>query len=205
MVSQPTPGDPVYTVKSIAGGRTRVLHRNLLLPLQGEIRQEIGMRGEGISGSEDEEEGGDQMPKVARAPYGRPRGTTGSKASPSQQRETSGKDTSAGLSGQKTHSLLVSPFSPEHMSGDEDSSEDEVYTDSFTLHTTASDSTTASSVHHQWKTIVVYSLLILVQQKVILPLICPILRGPHNLIRQQIVFLPNSPVILILVIEFHTI
>ena len=138
-----TPGVPVYTVKSVAGGRTWVLHRNLLLPLQGRIRQEGGMRGEGISGSEDEEEGGDKMPKVARAPRGRPRGTTRPKTSPSQQREASGKDASADLSGQKTHSLLASPSSPQHMSGDEDISKDEVYMDSFTSHTTASDSTTA--------------------------------------------------------------
>ena len=42
MVDQPTPGVPVYVVKSIAGGRPRVLHRNLLLPLQGRIREESG-------------------------------------------------------------------------------------------------------------------------------------------------------------------
>ena len=39
VVDQPTPGVPVYVVKSIAGGRPRVLHRNLLLPLQGRLRQ----------------------------------------------------------------------------------------------------------------------------------------------------------------------
>ena len=111
VVGQPTPGVPVYTVKSVAGGRTGVLHRNLLLPLQGRIRQEEGMRGEGISDSEDEEEGGDGMPKVARAPHGNPRGTTRPKASPSQQREASSKDASADLSGQKPHSLLASPSS----------------------------------------------------------------------------------------------
>ena len=33
VVDQPTPGVPVYAVKSIAGGRPRVLHKNLLLPL----------------------------------------------------------------------------------------------------------------------------------------------------------------------------
>ena len=38
VVDQPTPGVPVYVVKSIAGGRPRVLHRNLLLLLQGRIR-----------------------------------------------------------------------------------------------------------------------------------------------------------------------
>ena len=101
------------------------------------------MWGEGISDSEDEVEEGERMPKVARAPRGRPRGTTKPKASPSHQRETSSKDTSADLSGQKPHSLLASPSSPEHMSGDEDSSEDEVYTDSFTSHTMASGSTSA--------------------------------------------------------------
>ena len=139
MVGQPTPGFPVYTVKSVVGGRTRVLHRNLLLPLQGRVKQEGGMREEGISGSEDEEEGEDEKCKVARAPCRRPRRTTRPKTSPSQQRDTSDKDASTDMSSQKTHSLLASPFSPEHMSGDEDSSEDEVYTDSFTSHTTASD------------------------------------------------------------------
>ena len=111
VVSQPIPGVPVYTVKSVAGGRTRILYRNLLLALHGSIRKEGGMRGEGISGSEYEEEGGDEMPKVARAPCERPRDTTRPKASPSQQSEASSKDASADLSGQKTNSLLASPSS----------------------------------------------------------------------------------------------
>ena len=64
------PGVPVYTVKSVAGGRTRVLHRNLLLPLQCRVRQQSGTEGEGISYSEDEEEGRDDMPNMARAPRG---------------------------------------------------------------------------------------------------------------------------------------
>ena len=41
-VGQPTPGVPVYTVRSVAGGRTRVLHRSLLLPLQGRVRWQGG-------------------------------------------------------------------------------------------------------------------------------------------------------------------
>ena len=49
------------------------------------------------------------------------------------------------------------------------------------------------SVHQQWKTIVMYSLLILVQLQVYLPLICPILRAPHNLIRQQISVFTQQP------------
>ena len=47
---------------------------------------------------------------------------------------------------QKPHALLGSPSSPEHMSGDEGSSEDELYTYSFTSHSTASGSTTADSL-----------------------------------------------------------
>ena len=101
------------------------------------------MKGEGISDSEDEEEGGDEIAKVARAPHGRPRRNTRPKASPSQQREASGKDASADLSEQKTPSLLAVAPSPEHMSGDKSSSEEEVYTDSLTSHTTASGSTSA--------------------------------------------------------------
>ena len=42
VVDHPTPGVPVYTVKSVAGGRTRVFHRNKLLPLQGRIRKKMG-------------------------------------------------------------------------------------------------------------------------------------------------------------------
>ena len=101
------------------------------------------MRGEGIPGSEDEEEGGDEMPKVARAPCRRPRGTTRPKTSPSQQRGPLVRMPLLTCLEQKTHSLLAGPSSPEHMSGDEDSSKDEVYTDPFTSHTTASGSTTA--------------------------------------------------------------
>ena len=153
VVGQPTPGIPVYTVQGVAGGRTRVLHRNLLLPLQGRVRQQGGIKGEGISGSEDEEEGGDEMPKVARAPQGRPRRSTKPKASPTQQREASGKDASADLesgasvsrllSKQKDHFLLAAPSFPEPMTGDDDSSEEEVYPDSLTSHTISSGSTTA--------------------------------------------------------------
>ena len=76
VVGQPTPGIPVYSVKCITGGKTKVLHRNLLLPLEGRIRQTGGSVEEGVTDSEEEEEGGAVMPKVARVPKGRPRVTT---------------------------------------------------------------------------------------------------------------------------------
>ena len=137
VVGKPTPGVPVYRIKSVASGRTRVPHRNLLLPLQGRVRQPGGTEGEDISGLEEEEEGRDEMPKVARAPRERPRRTTKPKASPTQQKEAFlVKDASADLK----DSLITTPSSPESISGDEDDSEEEMY-DSPTSHTTASDST----------------------------------------------------------------
>ena len=72
VVDQSTPGVPVYVVKSIAGGRPRVLHRNLLLPLQGRIRQEGGTGEESSPDSESESE----TCEAARTTCGRPRGTS---------------------------------------------------------------------------------------------------------------------------------
>ena len=69
VVDQPTPGIPVYVVKSIAGGRPRVLHRNLLLPLQGRLRQE-GATGEENNPDSDSE---GEAPEPPQAPHGRPR------------------------------------------------------------------------------------------------------------------------------------
>ena len=76
VVGQPTPGVPVYTVKRVAGGKTKVLHRNLLLSLQGRIRQTDETVEEGITDSDEEEGGRTMMPTVARVPKGSPRVTT---------------------------------------------------------------------------------------------------------------------------------
>ena len=108
VVGQPTPGVPMYTVKGVAGGKTRVLKNNLLLPLQERVRQQCGIKGECISDSEDEEEGGDEMLKVSRAPQGRPRRGTKPKASPTQQKEASKKDASADLESGFSDSRLLS-------------------------------------------------------------------------------------------------
>ena len=132
VVGQPTPGAPVYTVKRIAGGKTKVLYRNILLPLQGRIRQTGETVEEGVTDSDEEEEGRAVMLKVARVPMGSPRVTTKPQDSPTPA------DPNA--------SSLTDSSPPESVSGDEDSNgeDDLVYnTDSLTSHTTASSSTSA--------------------------------------------------------------
>ena len=132
MVGQPIPGVPVYTVKRVAEGKTKVLHRNLLLPLQGRIRQTGETVEEGVTDSDEEEEGRAVMPKVARAPKGSPRVITKPQVSPTPA------DPNA--------SSLIVPSPSESISGDEDSNgeDDLLYNnDSLTSHTTASSSTSA--------------------------------------------------------------
>ena len=68
VIGQPNPGIPVYEVKSVTGGRTRVLHCNLLLPLQGRLRQQGGQEGEDPQGCEVEEEEDSGLPGVPKAP-----------------------------------------------------------------------------------------------------------------------------------------
>ena len=96
-MDQPTPGIPVYVVKSIAGSRPRVLHRNLLLPLQGRLRQE------GATKDDSDSEG--EASDTPKATCGRPR-----RATPIKKRDVP--------------SLTRLP-SPKHMTEDGDSSEDE--------------------------------------------------------------------------------
>ena len=126
VVDQPTPGVPVHAVKSIVGGRPRVLHRNVLLPLQGRIIQEDGVGEEDSSDSESE----DETPEVARAPSRRSRRTAKPHVDPTQL-----VNTPAVLS-EETHSKLSSPSSPGTMSGDEDSTECEEYATPLTSDTT---------------------------------------------------------------------
>ena len=133
VVGQPTPGVPVYTVKSLAGGKTTVLHRNLLLPLQGRIRQEGETVEDGVTDSDEEEEGRAVRPKVARAPKGSPRVTTKPQGSPTPAEPSA--------------STLTDHSPPESSSGDEDGNGEEKITyntDSLTSHTTASSSTSAN-------------------------------------------------------------
>ena len=87
---------------------------------------------EGVTDSDEEEEGRAVIPKVARAPKGSPRVTTKPQHSPTPAEPSSSSLTDLSL--------------PESISGDEDSNgeDDLVYnTDSLTSHTTASSSTSA--------------------------------------------------------------
>ena len=125
VVDQPTPGIPVYTVKSLAGGQTKVLHRNLLLPLQGRLRQEGKTVGEGVTDSEEEEEEKAVTPCVTRAPKGGPTNT------PKPQDDLTPVEAEASrMAVLSFHSL------------DGDSNEENAY-DSLTSHTTVSSSTSA--------------------------------------------------------------
>ena len=124
VVDQPTPGIPVYTVKSLAGGQTKVLHRNLLLPLQDRLRQEGETMGDGATDSEEEEER-DVTPCVTRAPKGGPRNI-----SKPQDDLTPVESEASSVADLSFHSL------------DGGSNEENVY-DSLSSLTTASSSTSA--------------------------------------------------------------
>ena len=101
------------------------------MPLPGRIRQAGGSVDKGITDSDEEEEGGGVMPKVARASKERPRVTTKLQASPDPV------DPNA--------SSMIIPSPSESLSGDKDNNgeDDLYYTDSLTSHTTASNSISA--------------------------------------------------------------
>ena len=125
VVDQPTPGIPVYTVKYLTGGQTKVLHRNPLLPLQGRLRQEGETVGKGVTDSEEEEEEKAVTPCVARAPKGGPTNTL---------------EPQDDLTPVESEASLITDLS--FHSVEEDSNEENAY-DSLTSHTTVSSSTSA--------------------------------------------------------------
>ena len=126
-------------MKCIAGGRTRVLHCNLLLPLQGRIRQQGGQVVEDPLGPEEEEDEEDSgLPGVPQTPQVSARKRPASpQEKPTQHRETSGQDASVDLKSKDSPDFRLLPESLPTIN----SSDEEIYTDSLTSHTTASDST----------------------------------------------------------------
>ena len=132
-----------------------MLHHNLLLPLQGRLRQQDGQEGEEPQGPEEEEEEEDSgLPGVPKAPQVRTRKRPASpQEKPTQHMEASRQDASADLKSKASSDFRVLPDSLLTM----DSSDDEVYTDPLTSHTTVSDSTIGNltspwvQFHAGWK------------------------------------------------------
>ena len=154
VIWQPSPSISVYEVKSVAGVRTRVLHCNLLLPLQGRLRQPGGQEVEAPQGPEEEEEEDSGLPGVPKTPQVRTEKRPGSpQEKPTQHMEASRQDASADLKSKDSSDFRLMPESLLPV----DSSDDEVYTDSLTSHTTASDSTIGNltsplcQYHPGWK------------------------------------------------------
>ena len=141
VIEQPNPGIPVYKVKCIAGGRSRVLHCNLLLPLQGRLRQSEGQVGIDTPDPEEEEEEDSRLPGAPQTPQAQ----VGKGPSPPQTKPTKPTPPSEAskqdASDESSRKSSTSKHVPERLLT-LDSSDDEVYTDSLTSHTTASDSTT---------------------------------------------------------------
>ena len=124
----------MYKVESVAWGRTRVLHRNLLLPLQGRIRQPGRQEVEDIQSPEEEKDEDSGMPGVPRAR----RKYVSSQSKPTQHGEASEQDASADLKSKGSSDFRQLS---DMLHNEESSKEEELYTDCLTSHTTASDTT----------------------------------------------------------------
>ena len=139
VIGQPNPGMPVYEVKSVAGGRTRVLHQSLLLPLQGRVRQQGGQEVKGPQSPEEEEEEESGIPGMPKAPQVKSgKRHVSPQAKPTQHMEASSQYASADLKSRDSSDFRLLPH---RLLSEDSSEEDEVCTDSLTSHTTASDST----------------------------------------------------------------
>ena len=120
-------------------GRTRVLHRNLFLPLQGRIRQPGGQEVVDLQSPEEEENEDSGKPGVPRAPQVRARRRNVSPQSkPTQHMETSDQNASADLKSKGSSDFRQLS---DMLHSEDSSEEEELYTDSLTSHTTASDTT----------------------------------------------------------------
>ena len=139
VIGHPNPGIPVNKVESVTGGRTRVLHRNLLLPLQGRIRQPGRQEVEDLQSPEEEEDEDSGMLSVPMALQVRARRRNVSPQSkPTQHMVASEKNASVDL---KPKGSSDSRQLSDMLHSEESSEEEELYTDSLTSHTTTSDTT----------------------------------------------------------------
>ena len=115
-----------------------MLHCNLLLPLQGRLRQQSGQEGEDPQGPEEEGEEDSGLHGMPKAPQVKARKRPASpQEKPTQHMEVSMQDASADLKSKASPDFRVLPDSLLTT----DNSDNEIYTDCLTSHTTASDST----------------------------------------------------------------
>ena len=110
-----------------------------MLCLQGRVRQQGGQEVEDLQGPEEEREEESGIPGVPKAPQVK----TGKRhvspqAKLTQHMEASSQDVSADLKSRDSSDLRLLPVK---LPSEDSIEEDEVYTDSLTSHTTASDST----------------------------------------------------------------
>ena len=144
VIGQSTPGIPEYKVQCVAGGRTRIVHKNLLLPLQGEIRQLGWLEVEDLPCPEDEEDEEDGMPGVTRAAQvWVERRKTIPQSSLTKQEKAIEKDAFTDLKWKVSSDFR---HLSDRIDADESSEEEELYTDSPAFHTTATDSTTKGNL-----------------------------------------------------------
>ena len=137
-------------------GRTRVLHRNLLLPLQGRIKQPGGLEVEDLQRPDEKEDEDSGMSGVPRTPQVRTRRRNISPQSkPTQHMKASEQHVSADLKSKGPSDFRQLS---DMLDDEESSEEEELCTGSITSHTTASDTTTGNlssplGLHHpEWKT-----------------------------------------------------
>ena len=89
-----------------------MLHCNLLLPLQGRLRQQGGQVVEDLLGPEEEEEEDSGLPGVCQAPQVRARKRpTSPQEKPAQHREASGQDASVDLKSKDSSDFRLLPES----------------------------------------------------------------------------------------------
>ena len=117
---------------------TRVQHRNPLLPLQGRVRQQGGQEVEDPQSPDEEEEEESGIPGVPKASQVKTGRHVTPQAKLTEHMEASGQDASADLKSRDSSDFRLLS---DRLHSEDSSEEEELYTDSFTSHTTASDST----------------------------------------------------------------